>query len=94
MTYLGIDIAKTTHVATGVSSDGEILIPTFSFDNDAQGFARLDQQLAPFAKNQLLIGLESTAHYAENVIAHLLGLEFQVAFINPLATASLRNAGI
>lgn len=94
MTYLGIDIAKFTHVATGVSSDGEILIPTFSFANDANGFALLDAALAPFDRDKLLIGLESTAHYAENVIAHLLELGFQVAYINPLATASLRNAGI
>lgn len=94
MTYLGIDIAKSTHVATGVNADGEILIPTFSFTNDAVGFALLDAVLAPFDREGLLIGLESTAHYAENVIAHLLHLGFQVAYINPLATASLRNAGI
>ncbi len=94
MTYLGIDIAKFTHVATGVGADGEILIPTFSFANDAAGFALLDAALAPFDRDQLLIGLESTAHYAENVIAHLLHLGFQVAYINPLVTASLRNAGI
>lgn len=94
MMYLGIDIAKTTHVATGVNADGEILIPTFSFDNDAEGFALLDAALSPFAKDQLLIGLESTAHYAENVIAHLLNLGFKIAYINPLTTASLRNAGI
>ena len=94
MTYLGIDIAKSTHVATGINADGQILIPTFSFKNDAAGFALLDEKLALLPKDQLLIGLESTAHYAENVIAHLLKHGFQVAFINPLQTASLRNAGI
>lgn len=94
MTYLGIDIAKFTHVATGINADGTILIPTFSFTNDAAGFALLDTALAPFDKEQLLVGLESTAHYAENVIAHLLHLGFRVAYINPLVTASLRNAGV
>jgi len=94
MTYLGIDIAKYTHVATGVNAEGKILIPTFSFANDADGFALLDAAVAPFDREALLIGLESTAHYAENVIAHLLRLGFQVAYINPLTTASLRNSGI
>lgn len=94
MIYVGIDIAKLTHVATVVDSNGEILVQPFSFQNDVQGLALLQSRLAPFPKEQLLIGLESTAHYAENVIFFLLQQEYQVAFINPLQTAALRNSGI
>jgi transposase len=92
--YVGIDIAKLTHVAVVVDNNGEILVPPFPFQNDAQGLFLLQTRLAAFPKEELLIGLESTAHYAENVIFHLLRQEYRVAVINPLQTAALRNSGI
>ncbi len=92
--YVGIDIAKLTHVAVVVDSNGETLVQPFPFQNDAQGLALLQACLAAFPKEELLIGLESTAHYAENVIYYRLQQEYQVAFINPLQTAALRNSGI
>ncbi|NLA53598.1 MAG: IS110 family transposase [Clostridiales bacterium] len=94
MIYVGIDIAKFTHVAVIADSNGKTLVAPFSFQNDAQGFSSLLIHLETFPKDQILIGLESTAHYAENVISYLLKLEYQVALINPLQTAALRNSGI
>ncbi len=38
MIFIGIDIAKSTHFASGVNSDGEVLINPFKFTNDNQGF--------------------------------------------------------
>jgi transposase len=71
MIYLGIDIAKTTHVASAVTADGEILITPFSFSNDIAGFSLLMEKIWLFVKEQLLIGMEFTAHYAENLIFFL-----------------------
>ena len=94
MIYVGIDIAKLTHVAAVEDSNGEILIRPFPFQNDAQGLSFLLTRLDAFPKDQILIGLESTAHYAENVIFYLMQREYQVVLINPLQTAALRNSGI
>ncbi len=38
MIFIGIDIAKSTHFASAVNSDGEVLINPFKFTNDNQGF--------------------------------------------------------
>lgn len=94
MIYVGIDIAKSTHVAAIEDSSGDVLVQPFPFQNNVQGLCSLQARLDPFPKDQLLIGLESTAHYAENVICYLMQRDYQVALINPLQTAALRNSGI
>ena len=68
MTYVGIDIAKETHVAAAVNADGVIITPPFPFANNCEGFKLLKEKLDTLDKAGLLIGLESTAHYAENLI--------------------------
>ena len=94
MIYVGIDIAKETHVAAAVDSDGVILINPFSFANNHEGFKLLKSKLDTLDKSNLLIGLESTAHYAENVIFFLHGSGFRLAVINPIQTAAMRKTGI
>lgn len=94
MILVGIDIAKFTHVATIMTSENEVLVPPFSFGNDRAGFAALNGALEGYPKETLLIGLESTAHYTENLTCFLLTQGYQVALINPIQTASLRKSGI
>ncbi len=94
MIYVGIDIAKSLHYASAMDSDGVILVKPFPFSNDITGFDKLVKSLSPWAKQDLILGLESTAHYGNNLINYLLALNFKVALINPLQTASLRKANI
>lgn len=68
--FVGIDIAKLNHFAAAISSDGEILIEPFKFTNDADGFQLLVSKLKSFDKNSI-IGLESTAHYGDNLVRYL-----------------------
>ena len=68
MIYLGIDVAKNSHVAAAMSSEGEVLLMPFSFANSADGFTLLREKLNNLPKLPLLVGLESTAHYGENQI--------------------------
>ena len=70
--YVGIDIAKLNHFAAAISSDGEIIIEPFKFTNDADGFQLLVSKLESFDKNSLIIGLESTAHYGDNLVRYLV----------------------
>lgn len=92
--FVGIDIAKNTHWASILSSDGEIISEPFSFSNDTIGFQKLISKLDSLQKEKILIGLESTAHYGENIISYLFSLGFSIGLINPIQTANLRKSNI
>ena len=92
MFLLGIDIAKLNHVASCIdSSTNEVVFSNFKFKNDFNGFSALLNKIKSFDPKNLIIGLESTSHYGENLINFLY---FKVALINPLQTSHLRKANI
>ena len=92
MVYIGIDIAKYSHFASVVSSDGEVIIKPFPFQNSREGFMKLIEEIENF--HDCLIGLESTGHYAENLIYFLYERNYKIALINPIQTDSLRDSNI
>ena len=92
MVYIGIDIAKFKHFASVVSSDGKVIVKPFSFENSRQGFMKLIEEIENF--QDCLIGLESTGHYAENLIQFLYERDYPIAVINPIQTDSLRDSNI
>lgn len=94
MIYVGIDIAKNTHWASAMNSDGEILLEPFSFQNNNEGFQKFTSKLSSFDKQKMLIGLESTAHYGENIISYLFNLDYKIGIINPIQTSNLRKSNI
>ena len=94
MIYVGIDIARLNHFASAISSDGEVLIEPFKFTNDNDGFLLLLSKLSSFDKSSLIIGLESTAHYGNNLLAFLVPKGFQVCLINPIQTSTMRKNNI
>lgn len=92
MVYIGIDIAKYSHFASVVSSDGEVIVQPFSFQNSREGFMKLIEEIENF--QDCLIGLESTGHYAENLVYFLYERNYKIALINPIQTDSLRDSNI
>lgn len=96
MIYVGIDIAKLNHFASAISSDGEILMEPFKFTNDADGFQLLTSKLDILAlqDDSLIIGLESTAHYGDNLVRYLVASYFKVCVLNPIKTSSMRKNNI
>ncbi len=94
MIYVGIDIAKLNHFASALSSDGEELVQPFQFSNDADGFQLLVSRLDSFEKASIIIGLESTAHYGDNLVRYLVACGYSVCVLNPIQTASLRRNNI
>jgi transposase len=94
MIYVGIDIAKQNHYASIMNSNAEILAEPFQFSNDLSGFQKLLKHLGSFPIEETLIGLESTAHYAENLVSFLFTRGFKVCIINPIQTSSLRKSNI
>lgn len=96
MIFVGIDIAKLNHFASAISSDGEILMQPFKFTNDGDGFHLLASKLEPLSlvSDSIIIGLESTAHYGDNLIRYLVASNFQVCVLNPIKTSSMRKNNI
>lgn len=92
MVYIGIDVAKFKHFASVVSSDSKVIVKPFSFENSRQGFMKLVEKIENF--QDCIIGLESTGHYAENLIQFLYERNYSIAVINPIQTDSLRDSNI
>ena len=91
MIYAGIDIAKLNHFASVISSDGEVLVEPFQSSNDLEGFRSLSLVLDRYDWDQLLIGLESTAHYGINFIEFLVAKGYHFCVLNPIQTSSMRQ---
>ena len=96
MIYVGIDIAKLNHFASAISSDGEVLIEPFKFTNDGDGFQMLVSKLDSLdaEPDSIIIGLESTAHYGDNLVRYLVAENFQVCVLNPIKTSTMRKNNI
>ena len=96
MIYVGIDIAKLNHFASAISSDGEVLIEPFKFTNDGDGFQMLVSKLDSLdaEPDSIIIGLESTAHYGDNLVRYLVAENFQVCVLNPIMTSTMRKNNI
>lgn len=94
MIYVGIDIAKLNHFASDFSSDGEIMLQPFKFTNDYDGFHLLTQKLKSFTSDEIIIGLQSTAHYGNNLVKFLVKHKYKVCVINPIQTSTMRKNNI
>lgn len=94
MFFVGIDVAKNSHFASAVNSDGEVIFKPFSFPNSDKGFNLLLSKLDLNNIDQYLIGLESTGHYSDLIVSFLYSKGFKIGIINPIQTDSLRNSNI
>ena len=96
MNYVGIDIAKLNHFAAIADSDGVILKDPFKFSNDDDGFKLLTATLESVSsdKESFIIGLESTAHYGDNLVRYLVTSNYNVCVLNPIKTSVMRKNNI
>lgn len=94
MIYVGIDIAKLNHFASAIFSDGKILIEPFKFTNDYDGFYLLLSKLDPLNPDSIIIGLESTAHYGDNLVRFLITRNYKVCVLNPIKTSTMRKNNV
>ena len=94
MIFIGIDIAKSTHFASAVNSDGEVLVKPFSFSNNNEGFQKFINVFSKFKISDCIVGIESTGIYGNNLTAFLFEKGFKIGRINPIQTDSLRSSNI
>ncbi len=84
MRFAGIDIAAETHfVAVVDEASGTVVKPT-SFTEDAGGYEKLFGLLG--APGDVLVAMEATGHYWQNLFAALAAAGYGVALLNPLRT--------
>lgn len=93
MYYVGIDIAKRSHVAVIMNEDNTLKVKPFSFNNDELGFKKLLVHLQTLCcdMSDMVIGMEATGLLFENLYRHLQSLEYNVVLLNPYQTAKFRE---
>lgn len=93
MIFIGIDIAKRSHVASAVDEDGRTVVESFKFNNTAQGFAALIERLhrAKATPDVSLIGMEATGHFWVALFDFLTSNGYEAAVINPIQTDAFRS---
>jgi transposase len=89
MNYIGIDISKYKHdcfIAT------ETVDHQFSFENSQSGFKELLHRFKPYVKQDMIIGLEATGHYGENLKSLLALHGYTFMEINPFLVKKFGEA--
>lgn len=89
MIYIGIDISKYKHdcfIAT------ETVEHQFSFENSQSGFNELLGHFKPLIKQEMIIGLEATGHYGENLKSFLTLHGYAFMEINPFLVKKFSEA--
>jgi transposase len=92
---VSLDISKDFHVVLAHNALGEVVTPTFEIDIFQQGFNQLCQAIdAAKVQTQaqmVLIGMEPTGHYFENLARHLQASGRPVTLINSYAVKENRS---
>jgi transposase len=87
--FCGIDIGKGKHAACVMDRDGQFVMRSQSFTNDAQGYQAFLNRLQDAGSRRtsgLLVGLEATGHYWYALRDFLVGKDYDVVVLNPLQT--------
>ncbi|MBU1747061.1 MAG: IS110 family transposase, partial [Chloroflexi bacterium] len=91
---VSLDVSKYFHLVMMHNAYGEIVTPCFEIDIFRAGFQHLcqviDETAASIEAQVILIGLEPTGHYFENIARHLHARYPHVYLINSLAVKENR----
>ena len=94
MIYVGIDVAKDKHDCFITNSDGEVLFPAFTIQNNRNGFDNLFSKVQSISSDvsNIKVGLEATGHYSYNLLGYLIDKGLPTYVINPLHTNLYRKS--
>jgi transposase len=93
MFCLGIDVSKKSCRYFILNEEGQKL-KSFSLDNTHEAFQNLLERLKDLSvpKEKLLIGLEASGGFWENLYSHLKENGFSIVLLNPYHTNKFREA--
>lgn len=80
--FAGIDIGSESHWVAVVSGDGEVLAKAQEFAEDTGGYSKVREILG--SPEGVLVILEATGHYWQNLFAHLVADGYGLVLLNPL----------
>ena len=63
----------------------------YEYTNDNDGFLILIFAFKPFDDSEIIIGLESTAHYSDNLYRYLVAHNYSMYVINSIQTSALQK---
>ena len=94
MFYLGIDIAKNTHVASLMDEKGKTIFKGFSFSNTTEGGKSLLEIIKKHSEfTDVTVGMEATGHYWLSIYSFLYDYDFHcIHVINPIQTDGWRKS--
>lgn len=92
--FLGIDIAKTNHVASLIGADGSVVIRAIKFKNSNEGYTKLLNTIQNKLNDlsNINIAMEATGHYWLSLYSSLVDDGFNVSVYNPYQIKSYRGA--
>ena len=93
MFIVGIDIAKHTHQASVMNTDGSLVGKSIKIPNTSVGFDSFISKLKEIDRDisHFEFGMEATDHYWLNIYTHLADLGCIVHVINPVQSDALRG---
>jgi len=93
MYYVGIDIAKRSHVACVMREDNSLIVKPFEFLSTQSGFKKLLAHLQSLScdLSDVIIGMEATGLLFENLYRYLKEMAYRVVLLNPYQTSKFRE---
>jgi len=93
MFYVGVDIAKRSHVACIMREDNVLEVQPFAFASTQEGFRKLLVHLQSLGcpRSDIIIGMEATGLLFENLYRYLRDLNYLVVLLNPYQTSKFRE---
>jgi transposase len=91
--FVGIDVAKKTHVLAARNADGEPVKETLKFNNSLAGFSLAEQRIieSNLPKEEILIGFEVSGNFWESLYDYLHAKGYQVVLLSPYCTDKYRK---
>ena len=93
MFHLGIDVSKKTSRYLILDESGNKL-KAFTLDNDREALESLLERFKSLSisNNNLLLGIEASGGFWENIYSFLQGKGFNIVLLNPYNTSKFREA--
>lgn len=89
--YIGIDLAKGASRVAAVNDEGDEILAPFNITNSKEGVEKLLLKLSSYKKN-LVIGMEISSNYWENMYSYLAQKDIKCILLNPYQVKKYRQA--
>jgi transposase len=80
--FVGIDIGAESHMLAEVNTESSTVRKPWRFEEGGEGYTLLLQALGD--PSEVLVVMEATGHYWQNLFAALVARGFRVALLNPV----------